>query len=149
MAHARESIRKAITTAVTGLTTTGANVFTNHAYPFADADLPNLSIYVAHEAETSGDDGEMGSYEIRILPFQIAVRAKANSTLDDTLDDSCAEVETAIQGAAAIKALVKEIQLISTEIELDNEGEKPVGVARMEWAALYRVDRTAPTTPVQ
>ena len=149
MSHARETLRSAITTAVTGLTTTGGSVFTNHAYPFEDSTLPNLSIYFLHEPETSEpDDQVMGDYEFRAFPFQVVARVKATSELDNTLDDICSEVETAIHGNAALSGYVKDIRLISTEFELDGEGEKPVGAARMEWVAVYRVNRTAPTAPV-
>ena len=149
MSHARETIRKAIVTSITGLTTTGTRVYSNYMYPYEDSTLPNLSLYVAHEPEEVADDLEMGTHDLRSLPFRVSARAKANSDLDDSLDDMCAEVETAIIGNAALAAYVKTIQLVSTTIEMDNEGEKPVGVARMEWVIIYRVNRTAPTTPVQ
>ena len=54
-----------------------------------------------------------------------------------------------MMGNSALAAHYKDMHLISTEIELENESEKPVGVARMEWVILYQVNRTAPTTPVQ
>ena len=77
------------------------------------------------------------------------MRAKATSELSNTLDDICAEVETAIIGNATLLNYVKDVQLVSTVFEFDAEAEKPVGVARMEWVCLYRVDRTGPTAPVQ
>lgn len=148
--HARELIRKAIATAVTGLTTTGADVFTSRLYPYEDDDLPNLSVYVARDPETVEDEDDvMGSYQIRVLPVEIVARVKATTELDDQLDDICAEVETALVGSATVKALVKSLRLVSTEIDMDNEGEKPVGAARMEWEVIYRVNGAAPTAPVQ
>ena len=147
--HARELIRKAIAAAVTGLTTTGTNVFTNHVYPYSAADLPNLSIYTASSPELVEDEGVMGSYQLRVLPVEIVARAKATADLDDTLDDICAEVEIALMASSAVSALVKDFRLISTEIEIEGEGEKPVGAARMEWQAIYRVNGDSPTTPEQ
>jgi len=147
--HARELIRKAVASAVTGLATTGTSVFTNRLYPYNDDDLPNLSVYAAQSPETVEDEGTMGSYQLRVLPVEIVARAKTTAELEDTLDDICAEVETALVGSAAVDALVKSLRLISTEIEMDNDGEKPVGAARMEWEVIYRVDGAAPTTPVQ
>ena len=149
MSHARETIRGAITTALTGLTTTGTNVFTNHVYPFATASLPNVSLYVAHEPETVQDDGEMGSFDLRVLPFLVTGRAKVSNSLDDVLDDIAAEVETAIHGSTALAGYVKDVRLVGTEVALDPEGEMEVGAINMEWIAVYRVDRTAPTVPVQ
>ena len=147
--HARQLIREAIATAVTGLTTTGTDVFTNRVHPYGDDDLPNISIYAAREPETVEDDGEMGPYQLRILPIDIVARVKTTTELDDQLDDICAEVETALTGSATVKALVKDIRLISTEISLDGEGEKPVGSASMVWQIIYRVDGSGPTAPVQ
>jgi len=136
-------------TAVTDLVTTGPDVFTNRMTPFRDSDLPNISVYVAREAETIEEDDEMGPYELRVLPVDIVARARANNELDDQLDDICLEVETAIHADTDLAALIKGISLISTEIEMDHEGEQPVGAARMEWAIIYRVNGAAPTAPVQ
>ena len=87
--HARESIRKAIATAITGLTTTGTDVFTNRVHPYGDDDLPNLSIYVAHDPEVVEYDegGTMDGYQLRTLPIEIVARVKATTELDDQLDD--------------------------------------------------------------
>ena len=149
MSHARQTIRTAITGALTGLTTTGTNVFTNHVYPFETASLPNVSLYVAHEPETVEDDSEMGVYDLRVLPFMVTGRAKVSANLDNVLDDISAEVETALQGNATLAGYIKDLRLVGTEVALDPEGEKEVGAINMEWVAVYRVDRTAPTVPVQ
>jgi hypothetical protein len=149
VSHARQTIRAAIKVALESLTTTGKRVYTNHVYPFDEDTLPNLSIYTLNEPETVEDDGEMGSFELRVLPFQVAGRAKASSDLDDTLDDIAEEVETALHASTGLATYSKLVRLQSTEIELDGEGEIPVGVIRMNWIVIYRVDRTAPTAPVQ
>jgi hypothetical protein len=124
-------------------------VFTNHVYPFESGDLPNVSLYVAHEAETVEDDGEMGPYEFRVLPFMVTGRAKVSTNLDNTLDDISAEVETALHANATLAGYIKDLRLVGTEVALDPEGEKEVGAINMEWVAVYRVNRTAPTVPVQ
>ena len=52
MAHARQSIRDNVVTAVTGLSTTGTNVFRSRVYPLGENKLPALCIYtVAGEVE--------------------------------------------------------------------------------------------------
>ena len=50
MAHVRQSIRDNIVTAVTGLSTTGSNVFRSRVYPLGTNKLPAL--YVYSNAET-------------------------------------------------------------------------------------------------
>ncbi len=148
MAHARASVRQAIVTALTGLTTTGSRVGGRLLHTAAPAATPCLSVIVAGSPETwSGAMmHENGSVEARDLPVTIEGRIYALTGYEDTLDTIAAEVETALQGNAALAALCSEVRLISTQVEIDGEGEKPVGLLTMEWLVTYRVNRTAPTT---
>ena len=45
MAHVRQSIRDNVVTAVTGLSTTGSNVFRLRVYPLGTNKLPAMSVY--------------------------------------------------------------------------------------------------------
>jgi len=45
MAHVRQSIRDNAVTAVTGLSTTGSNVFHSRVYPLGTNKLPALCVY--------------------------------------------------------------------------------------------------------
>lgn len=148
MAHARASIRQAIITALTGLTTTGARVGGRRLHTSEPADTPGISVIVAESPETWSGlmDHENGSVEARDLPVKIEGRVYALTGYEDTLDTISAEVETALQGNAALAALCSEVRLISTQVDVDGEGEKPVGLLTMEWLVTYRVNRTAPTT---
>ena len=146
MAHVREGIRKAIVTAVTGLTTTSTRVFSGITYDLADKDLPALIVEVAYDPETvSEEQDEMGPDEIRALPVRITGRAKTKTTILDTLDDIAEQVETAVTGNAPLAALVVDMRLESTQVELSEGAELPVGSVTMEWVAHYLVDRTAPS----
>ena len=49
MAHVRQSIRDNVVTVVTGLTTTGTNVFRSRVYPLGENKLPALCVYTAAE----------------------------------------------------------------------------------------------------
>jgi len=148
MAHARESVRKALVTAVTGLTTTAARVHSRPLHTHLIQDLPDLSVITASAAETKSGtfENEFGAYEIRSLPVTIEGRVCTLTDYEDTLDDISAEVETALMGNAALEALAVDVELLSTAIEIEGEGEKPVGVIVMEWLVSYRVDATAPNT---
>ncbi len=150
MAHARESIRKAVVTAVTGLSTTGARVTGRVLHTMEAANLPGLAVIVADDPEAKSDlvQDESGVIESRDLPIRIEGRVYAVSDYEDTLDDISAEVETAMQGNAALAALIVSgsLRLLATRIELDGEGEKVVGVVTQDWVVTYRVDVTAPTT---
>ena len=47
--HVRKQIRDAIVTLVTGLTTTGSNVFAGRTYALQDSELPALRVYTGDE----------------------------------------------------------------------------------------------------
>ena len=47
--HVRQQIRERIGTTLTGLTTTGSNVFESRVYPLEDSKLPALIIYTKSE----------------------------------------------------------------------------------------------------
>ena len=49
MAHVRKLIRDDIETTLTGLATTGANVYQTRVYPIAEDRLPGLAIYTSSE----------------------------------------------------------------------------------------------------
>ena len=49
MAHARQSIRDNVVTAVTGLTITCTNVFRSRVHPLGENKLPALCVYTAAE----------------------------------------------------------------------------------------------------
>ena len=152
MAHARETIRKAVKAAVTSLTTTGAQVSTGMATVYDGADLPALRVMVARDADEAMEVDTLGAVTSRILSVVIEGRVLQDSTTDgateDTLDDIAVEVETALMTDATVAGYVNYISLESTEIELDGSGETPVGIVRMVWTIIYRANSTAPTVPV-
>jgi len=149
MAHARTSIRTAIANAVTGLTTTGANVFMNPMYLISTFELPALRVFVGRDSEVvNGDQAQMGNItwrELSVTVEAVARTSATDTTVADVLDNICAEVETAIMGDSALAARVVDVQLASTTIQTDDEAEEPTGVATMDWRVVYRTDGTAPT----
>jgi hypothetical protein len=138
--HARQQIREAVATALTGLTTTGTRVYQSRMLP-TDA-LPCLLI------ETNGEEiermGGLGATQQRRL--QIAVRgfAKASANVDDTLDAIALEVETALETAGTLGSKIKGyINLDAVETEFD-ELEKPVGVVSLRYSAIYVTQAGSP-----
>ena len=55
MAHVRQSIRDNVVTAVTGLSTTGSNVFRSRVYPLGTNKLPALCVYADSEVVNTTD----------------------------------------------------------------------------------------------
>lgn len=139
MAHARQQIREAVVTAVTGLATTGASVFESRIHNFPQDSLPALNVLTTSEEvdEDMSSRSSSGFLLVRRLGVEIKAIVIAASNSDDLVDTICAEVETAITGNAALQALVKEVTLRSTEVELIAEGEQPIAVATINFEAVY------------
>lgn len=145
MAHARQQIREAVVTTLTGLTTAGANVFGNRVYTMDDAHLPAIVVYTLNERVADEFD-VLGTKQFRVLTLLVIARAKAAADLDDTLDAICAEVEADLYADPTFGGLViKDVDLVETTMEMEKH-DKPVGRASMRWEVLYRVDATAPQT---
>lgn len=134
--HVRQQIRERLGTVLTGLTTTGSNVFESRVYPLETASLPSLLIYT--KSETS-EPIVIGSNRLleRTLSVAVECYVKATSNFDDSVDTICKEVEAAIAADTTINGLAKDAFLESTEIEFNAEGEKPVGYATLSFNINY------------
>lgn len=143
MAHARQTIREAAATALTGLTTTGSRVYQSRVHPVSDAKLPCLLINTDSESVVAENVGSPALLD-RFVELSVRCVAKASSNLDDTLDAMAAEVEAAI-GASTLSGKLKTLLLESIDVEMVGEAEKPVGILTMKWRANYMTVSNAPT----
>lgn len=136
MSHVRQQIRDAVVTRVTGLTTTGINVFNSRVYSLADEKLPALAVYT--KSEDSGI-ATMGRKMDRNLDIVIEGYAKGADALGNTLDTIAAEVEAAIGTDGNLSGLGKLNGLKGTEVEFrGGEAEKPIGVVRLTYNIFYQ-----------
>ncbi len=144
--HARKQIRDAIETAVTGLTTTGSNVFQNRVFQIDDSMLPGLFIY------TEDDPGERISSTGGVLKVErtptfsieaVVIESGADSA-EETLDTICNEVQKALEADTAMGGLTKDLRLETTEFNRSGEGEQTAVSAIMKWIAMYHVNEGAP-----
>lgn len=145
MAHVRQQIRERVATEVTGLTTTGTNVFQSRVYPLQASNLPGLLIYSTAETSEPIEMGSASRTMNRNLSLVIEGYVKATSNFDDTIDEVCSEVETAL-GGSTVNGLVKDIYIESTDISYQAEGDQPVAIAIMTWYVLYESAENAPDT---
>ena len=145
MPHAREQIRAAIVAQVTGLATTGSAVSTARVY--AHATLPSLVVTTPAEQVVAETD-TLGKRHLRQLTVHIEARAKETAEVHNTLDDICAEVETALADDPTLGARTQYLELLSTELDYEDDAEQPTGLARMIWEAAYAVEADDPTTLV-
>ena len=145
--HIRQQIREYIGTTLTGLSTTGSNVYESRVYPLENARLPALIIYTKSETSEPiviGTDRVMS----RELAVVVEGYAKATSDFDDTIDTISKEVEQAIAADRTLDGKAKDTYLESTEIEFNGEGEKPLGYVSLTFLTNYYVKETNPDVAV-
>jgi hypothetical protein len=131
--HVAKQLRAAVISAVTGLVTTGANVFGSRVYPVRDAEIPCLLVYTPDE---SAEDAtlETTSYQRRIA-IRIEALAKATASLEDTLDQIRKEVEIALAAGVLVGGWTVDVEYRGMTSELRDDLEKPVGSADMSFEA--------------
>jgi len=141
--HVRQQIRERIATTITGLTTTGSNVYQSRVYPLDSVSLPALLVYTLSEGSEVDTMGTSLGLN-RTLSVAIEGYVKVNTDFDDVVDDICKEVEAALGADRALNNLAKSQNITSTEIQFNGEGDQPVGVVTMTYTVVYRTTTTAP-----
>lgn len=136
MPHVRKSIRDNITTTLTGLTTTGSNVFQTRFYPLAEAKLPALAIYTKSETTEYGTV-HVPRTQIRTLDVTVEAYVSGNTNVDNTLDTIATEVEEALATDLTRGGNAKETKVISFDADFSGDGENPVGIGRFAIEVVY------------
>jgi len=145
MAHARTQIRDAIVTQLTGLPTTGGNVFKNRVYALEPTALPAIVVTTDTEEIDPNATGQLH----RSMEVTLRLLAKATDGLDDTLDDMAAEVETAMANGFPLGAgISQQITLVAVAVELNGEGDQPHGVMTLTYRVDYFTATGVPGTPL-
>lgn len=137
MSHVRQQIRDDIVTTLTGLTTTGSNVFRSRIFPLEETNLPALCIYTKSEASEYDTIGLPRSVN-RVLDVAVEAYVKGVSNYDNTLDTIAVEVEEAIAADVTLGNLAKDAQITAFEADFAGDGEQPVAVGRFTVTVEYR-----------
>ena len=146
MAHLRQQIRERIATLCTGLSTTGSNVFQSRLYPIEDSSLPCLLIYTTSE---DSEVIEMATPRPMQRSISVVIQGVYSARQpDDNLDTIAKEVEVVMAGDKDINSLASSSYLQSTEIEVNAEGTKPIGVIRLTYIVDYRNVDNDPETAI-
>ena len=145
--HVRQQIREYFGTTLTGLITTGSNVYESRVYTLQESTLPSLVIYTKAE---SSEPIVIGTDRVMSRELSVVVEGycKATSNFDDTIDTISKEVEEAIAADRTLDGLAKDCYLESTEIEFNGEGEKPLGYVSLTFLTNYYVQETNPDVAV-
>ena len=145
--HVRQQIREYFGTTLTGLTTTGSNVYESRVYTLQEDTLPSLVIYTKSE---SSEPIVIGIDRVMSRELSVVVEAycKATSNFDDTIDTISKEVEEAIAADRTLGGLAKDTFIESTDIDYTGDGEQPVGYATLTFLTNYYVQETNPDVAV-
>ena len=123
--HLRRQIRERVATMLTGLSTTGSNVFQSDVYPLENADLPALCIFTQDEEIVVGAMGDPRVCH-SIMTLIVDSCAQTSSNLNEQLDQIGIQVQVAIAGDIDINNLVKDSYLSSVDISYSGEGTSPI-----------------------
>jgi hypothetical protein len=136
MAHVRKLIRDNIKTVLTGLTTTGSNVFQTRLFPIEEGNMPALCIYTKTEVT---DYSSMTPPRTQYRTLEIAVEAyvKGTSLLDNSIDTIAVEVEEALATDLTRGGNAKDTLITGVEIDYSPDGEQSVGIARFTVQVVY------------
>jgi len=129
MAHVRKTIRDHITTTLTGLTTTGSNVFQTRLFPVEESKLPALCIYTKSEA-TEYATLTQSRTQVRELEVIVEAYVKGTANIDNTLDTIAVEIEEALSSDVTRNSNAKDTRVTSVDIDFNGDAEQSVGVAR-------------------
>ena len=144
--HRAESIMRAVVVALTGLTTTGANVFRGRAYEVQAGEVPALLVWMGVD-QVAAVHGHDQVDSVLTVNIDAAVR-EVSAQVDTRLNLIREEVTSALAADHTLGlAYVRGAQEIGAdEPEIAGEGDAPVARQRLEWEVDYRRKRTDPTT---
>lgn len=149
MAHVRKAIIAALAVRVTGLTTTGANVFTQRKYPADEERLPCHLIYRGDEISEPAEMGRSPREMTRVFEAMVETIASGEGA-DDQLDDAAAEVEAALASDRTLGGLVRDAFVTRWQPGpvLDDTGRKRMSSARVVVRITYFTTDSDPGTAV-
>jgi hypothetical protein len=131
----RQAIRSALKAMLSGETTAGANVFTNRETRLWQSELPAILIYTNQEPSTP--ESLSARRYIRNLELVIHVKIEATENVDDDLDQIVTEVEEIIDADQSLQGTVLATSQTNTEIRVDSDGEKDIGIAIITFECKY------------
>ena len=143
--HRAEQIAAAVTLNLTGLATTGSNVFRSRAQPIARTKLPALVIRLIGEEIV--DESVAGQMRRDLtVAVHAYVRSSSEGGVETTLNLIRKEVTIALQADHTQGlSFVIDTNEESVEYEITEEGEQTVGLVKTEIIIGYRTSRADPS----
>jgi hypothetical protein len=145
--HVAEQAIAAAKTVLTGLATTGTNVFDSLVYELQESQLPALLVDQGDE-QLDGQSLGLSRLLERSMDLIVVAKVKQNTSYRTRVNTIRKEVEIALAGDNTLGGVVKFITPTSCQIELSGEGEKPVAAATMRFRVVYITALGAPDVPL-
>lgn len=136
MAHVRKQIRDDIVTTLTGLTTTGNNVFRTRVYPLESSKLPGLAIYTDSE-EIEVQTITAPRTQVRTLTVTVDCYARGVSNFDNVLDTISEEIEEALATDLTRGGLAKDTRVTGFEADFSGDGDQPIANGKISIEVEY------------
>ncbi len=147
--HLRNQIRDRVVASLTGLTTTGSNVYQTPMLTAEEQTLPGLVVYI--DSEVSSETATMTNIN-RECVLHIDGYVEASASVLDTLDLISKEVEVKMATTGIVTSggasLVQKHYLESTDIEITSSETRPLGIVSMAYFVQYRTSFSAPDVVV-
>jgi hypothetical protein len=146
MAHQRKLIRDNRVAALKNATAAGMRVFPTRLDPLKPTELPAISVYTLSE-ETDEASADTAPREIKRtleLEVRLWVAHSDGVHLDDAVDALAEQVEAVMDADRYFGGTVSDSYLKKVEMEVDEDTDPLIGVARMFYAATYRTSPAAP-----
>jgi len=147
MTHVRKNIRDDIKTTLTGLATTGSNVYQSRVYPIHGSKLPGILLYNRSE-ETTYETVSTPRMQNRRCEYQVEIYVKGVANYDNTLDQICLEVEEALYTDLTRGGNARDTRITSFDAEFDGGGDQPVAVATLTVEVTYQVRENNPDVSI-
>lgn len=144
MVHMREQILQAAAAAVTGLPTTGNNVFVGRVTPLERGEVPGLKLRLGPE-RIEVNNFDPPRVQERFLQLDVAIAVQEVDGLETDTNQVLLEVEAALAMPAALAAVnIKAITLAFIERPRQVMNEKPVAETVASFEVRYATLENAP-----
>lgn len=141
--HVRTQIRKQIVKALTGLPTTGDNVFVDYIYSVSDKSLPCLSVVTGSDTYERMTLGKPSILDVT-TEFNIYAACKINDTYQDTAEQILLEIQQAINSDVTLNQMVMGCFITNANVTTDNEADKPLAFLEVGITTRYRIREDNP-----
>lgn len=143
--HQRTVIRRAVRDFLKGKTAAGNMVEATRRDKYRQNELPAIAIYTPAD-DVDEDSKDTSPRELkRDLTVRIVGRVKDSERVDDVMDALALEIENVMHADPYLGGVAGDSILRGTEVGIDDEGERPIGVITLTYSVTYRT--AAPAAP--